>query len=889
MKLSTLTLVVCFAAPLLMGQSKMMILHDMGYAYARPSWIVQNLSYVDSTSFPFDGVAMRPEEEGASPYIESALFQPSAVSVAQIQNAMSALTGVTFQNLKHNMGLVYFGSGWADAYNDSQWAIVAQNLANYATALKSFGIFDGIAFDNENYGTGNYGNYGTSMCASPHTLDQCQAQMMARGNQVMRAIQNAWPGAVVLFFRGNGISDYTGYQLAAANVNSGINNISQANTLVGPFETGFVQAVSQLGHGMAVDGGEDWLYNVYQASQYQWIYNRQKHGISDDSLVNSNCSASVSCATGTYGFIPSDMREPGGSSIWAGAVTAGEECYLWDWIDHSTYQLSGSTNGLPNLQLCVQNAMSTSDKYSWMYVEASTGHSLLAQPASQTWAYSQSVVNAIAAGRAAALRSSTDFSITGSSAGNSVTQAGTETYTITITPQSGFTGNVGLTINGLPPGASSSFTPSTVNGGSGTSTLSVMTNASTTPVGSYTLNVTGTSGSLTHTALLTLVVSAAGRSGSLSGNLTHPTGNVNLTTAGTADWAHWGYNGSRMDHKASGGGRISNITPIPTGGTVNQTVDYGQGFYWNDGTPTVSIVSGSATKTGVWIFGNGHGFSITAPADTQQRTLSVYVGVWNATGNMTASLSDSSAPSYNDTSMVATDPAVIGMYTFTYHAASPGQTLTITWTASNATSNIGNVSIEAAALAAPLGSLTGNVGAPVGPINLTSAGSSDWVHWGYGSAPGVDHKASGSSQISNYTAIGTGYIGQYTDNLFGYTWTDGSPDTSITSTTTGVYVYGQGNGFQITAPADTTPRTLKVYVGVYGAQGTMIAHLTDGSAVDYTDASILAGSGAHNNGVYTFTYHAASPGQKLLVTWTQASATDGNVTLQGAALAPAVQ
>ena len=131
---------------------------------------------------------------------------------------------------------------------------------------------------------------------------------------------------------------------------------------------------------------------------------------------------------------------------------------------------------------------------------------------------------------------------------------------------------------------------------------------------------------------------------------------------------------------------------------------------------------------------------------------------------------------------------------------------------------------------------------------------------------------------------GSGTAFSYNTNPFGFTWTDGTPTTSATDSATGVYVSGQGNGFQISAPADTTQRTLAVYVGVWSAQGQIVAHLSDGSAPDYVDSS-LDNANATTPGLYTFTYQAGSSGQTLTVTFTQVNNTVGNVTLQAATLA----
>jgi hypothetical protein len=46
----------------------------------------------------------------------------------------------------------------------------------------------------------------------------------------------------------------------------------------------------------------------------------------------------------------------------------------------------------------------------------------------------------------------------------------------------------------------------------------------------------------------------------------------------------------------------------------------------------------------------------------------------------------------------------------------------------------------------------------------------------------------------------------------------------------GINIPGTGNGLQITAPADQTIRTLKIYVGGYKSVGTLTAKLSDGSA-----------------------------------------------------------
>jgi trimeric autotransporter adhesin len=77
----------------------------------------------------------------------------------------------------------------------------------------------------------------------------------------------------------------------------------------------------------------------------------------------------------------------------------------------------------------------------------------------------------------------------------------TANYTVTITRTGGFTGAVTLSVAGLPSGGSATFTPNPATGA--TSALKVTVRIL--PRGTFNLTVTGTSGTLTHTATATLI------------------------------------------------------------------------------------------------------------------------------------------------------------------------------------------------------------------------------------------------------------------------------------------------------------------------------------------------------------------------------------------------
>jgi PKD repeat protein len=175
------------------------------------------------------------------------------------------------------------------------------------------------------------------------------------------------------------------------------------------------------------------------------------------------------------------------------------------------------------------------------------------------------------------------------------------------------------------------------------------------------------------------------------------------------------------------------------------------------------------------------------------------------------------------------------------------------------------------------GALTGTMAASSASVDLTRTGSSDWARW-----PSYIHSASGGSQIRDIAMLGGGSAKTYYGDARTLEWTNGMP-TTTGSTTTGVSASGNGKGFQLIAPADTTARTLTVYIGAQNTTGTLTAHLSDGSATDYVGT--ISGQKTRQDGVMTLQYQAASAGQTITVTWTQSASGKGNVSLQGAALA----
>jgi hypothetical protein len=500
----------------------------------------------------------------------------------------------------------------------------------------------------------------------------------------------------------------------------------------------------------------------------------------------------------------------------------------------------------------------------------------------------------------------------------------------------------------------------------------------------YEVIVTNSSGGAITSAPITLTVTVPNGVLQVSSDDLVGVTEVNLSTEGTLDWAHWGLTtATDFDQKAGVTSQISNYLPVGTSLDYNQYGNNAQGFTWTDGTPTSSA---DQTTTGIYVIGQGNGFEVDVQAQQTNLWFNIYVGVYTPGGNLAslhleASLSDNSAPAFVDESLSG---SANRRYSMIFAAGLPNQTLKIRYWVVGAAD--GNVTLQAATLKTvpPLtvsqpviwptnvlavGStvkLSSQVQGPfpyfyqwqvnssgrfvgipdantnsvyVTPpasgtynyrvvvtnnsaqattsppvtltvtaatstlavtsrdvqafetIDLTAEGTLDWAHWGLNTSTDFDQKSSVVSQISNYSPVGTAATTdyyQYSNNGLGFTWSDGTPDLTADSSTTGIYVAGVGNGYQVQVPAALTPRVLKMYVGAWQATAHFEASLSDNTAPIYFDESFTA-QGSQNR-VYTITYAAPSAGPNLpnlaVSYWMIGGA--GNVTLNTASLAAAV-
>lgn len=189
-----------------------------------------------------------------------------------------------------------------------------------------------------------------------------------------------------------------------------------------------------------------------------------------------------------------------------------------------------------------------------------------------------------------------------------------------------------------------------------------------------------------------------------------------------------------------------------------------------------------------------------------------------------------------------------------------------------------------------MASLSGSIAATGSSIDLSNPAQTDWIQFPQ-SATSVNKKSGGGSLFDLPGLIaGAAFVG-YSNDPVPLGWSDGAPTASASNSFEGIYAAGPsftsqtGQGCSISLVADTTPRTLTVYMAAYACQVQLVATLSDGSAAPVT---LLTDSG--NNGYLpynaTFAYAAASAGQKITIAMTMVGGVGifSNVSLRGASV-----
>jgi hypothetical protein len=298
------------------GQPLWLIKH--GWDIPDPAFVELNVATMEQRGF--DGVVIKIPSSGN-------VLSQTPVSYEQLRDELAPLGRTQFTTMDRNFVIIYQGD--LGSYVDD-WTVPEANVANLARAAREVGLH-GIVYDNENY-QGVLWDWKRE--EAPTGLREAEEHVMAKGHDVMSAIEAQWPTATVLVLIGPWVS----HDSTADHFERRFfwNDITWANELLGPFFLGMLSAIgdSQV---TLVDGGE--VYSARSDEDFQHLYGWLKGGVAGDedllpAAARSSYAESVSVAFGVY-----DRPVPG----------APMDARVW--------------------QETLTNAIRTADRYVWAYTE----------------------------------------------------------------------------------------------------------------------------------------------------------------------------------------------------------------------------------------------------------------------------------------------------------------------------------------------------------------------------------------------------------------------------------------------------------------------------------------------------------------------------------------
>ena len=260
-----------------------------------------------------------------------------------------------------------------------------------------------------------------------------------------------------------------------------------------------------------------------------------------------------------------------------------------------------------------------------------------------------------------------------------------------VNNQYGFTGNVSLSISGLPSGITASFTPNPTTYGSNV----VFTVGSGVAVGQYPFTLTGTSGTQTATATGTVVVAVPTFTISSYGSVS--AGQGTATTAYVYVNGQYGFSGS-VNFSISGlpSGVTASFSPNPTAGssmltlTVGGSVAVGQypltitgtsGAQSTSTTLTLGVYVPSFTLSSYGATNIGQGTSTTVPVWIYSQygfTGNVTLTASGLPSGVTATFSPNPSAGTSTMTLTASGTAPLGQSTITITGTSGSLTATTT-------------------------------------------------------------------------------------------------------------------------------------------------------------------------------------------------------------------
>jgi hypothetical protein len=217
------------------------------------------------------------------------------------------------------------------------------------------------------------------------------------------------------------------------------------------------------------------------------------------------------------------------------------------------------------------------------------------------------------------------FTISTAPASQTVALGSNATYTVTLGDPVNMSNAVALSVSGLPSGSSAAFNTNSVTG-EGQATLTIST-SNLTPIGSYLLNVIGTSAGLAHTSAVTLVV------GNPSFFLSASPASQTVTAGGSTNYAV-----TVLTNSNFGGSVIFGLSGLPPGASAS----FSPPSVSNSASSTLGVTTTTNTPPGTYALTvSGDGATLTNTWPLVLIVNSIVVSspgtfLWSATNNSSA-------------------------------------------------------------------------------------------------------------------------------------------------------------------------------------------------------------------------------------------------------------
>ncbi len=305
---------------------------EFGWDEPDTSFLRQHIGTMEQT--PFDGCVfhvLSTDGQGRRENFTWLCWSKRAFTEAELKSARDDLKALSVQRFTHNFLRFNTAPGDLDWFDDH--AAILTN-ARLAATLAREGKCAGVLFDVEEYQGGLF-TFAKQRAAKTRSWDQYAAQARLRGQEVMRAFQDGFPGLTVFLT--------FGHTLSRTESDGGKKTLAECDYgLLAPFLDGLVDAAQ--GRTRIVDGFE-LSYGYKDAAQFDAGYRLMKEGVLPIVGDREKYNQVVSAGFGLW--LDYDWRKKG-----------------WDENDPSKNYFTPES-----FEASLRNALARTDEYVWIYTE----------------------------------------------------------------------------------------------------------------------------------------------------------------------------------------------------------------------------------------------------------------------------------------------------------------------------------------------------------------------------------------------------------------------------------------------------------------------------------------------------------------------------------------